>query len=134
MNYDNDAYAFYLLNGAKTQILSGWQYREDAVEAKEDTPGAGRIYSRRFASRLLDPTVNANWEAPKASPPAPTPTRWRVVQYKKHSGRGGFPSCELRWAIERDGQEEVNQSGNVRSWAQRTSAVRAMKKLQAAEA
>ena len=57
-------------------------------------------------------------------------TRWRVVQYKKYSGRGGFPSCDLRWAIERDGEEVLNQSGNVRSWGERASAVRAMKKLQ----
>ena len=78
-------------------------------------------------------------EAERVSPATPekttmtpkTPKTSRIVRHDRWSGRGGFPSCEVRWAIkDADGDLLLSKSGNVRSWGTRAAASAAARKME----
>jgi hypothetical protein len=56
-------YKFYLVNQAGNKIRSGWEYLEDAKDAKADDPKSGKILQLRGLKALgLDPNVNSFWD------------------------------------------------------------------------
>ncbi len=58
---NNPDYAFYVVG--KNKIISGWEYREDAKDALEDTPGVdAKVYSKVTLKKLgLDADNNSDW-------------------------------------------------------------------------
>jgi L-rhamnose mutarotase len=55
-------YKFYLLNKTGTKIRSGWEYKEDAQDAKEDDPDSGKIMTKSTCMKMnIDPDKNENW-------------------------------------------------------------------------
>ena len=58
---NNPDYAFYVVG--KNKIISGWEYREDAKDALEDTPGVdAKVYSKVTLKKLgLDADNDSDW-------------------------------------------------------------------------
>ena len=62
MKMNNKDYKFYVLNKAATKILSGWEYREDAVDFQSEYEGAGRIYGGSTLKKFgLNANKNEDW-------------------------------------------------------------------------
>lgn len=62
---NNPDYIYYCFDPKKNTIHSGWEYREDAVDAQKEAMESGRILkvlSKRFLlSQGIDPNDNKNW-------------------------------------------------------------------------
>jgi hypothetical protein len=60
---NNPDYKFYVLNKDNTKIHSGWEYKEDALDAKKDCPDStGKIYQLAGLKKLgIDPNVDSFW-------------------------------------------------------------------------
>lgn len=55
-------YNFYLLNKAGNKIRSGWEYKEDAQDAKADDPESGKIVAKSFLKQMdIDPNDDKVW-------------------------------------------------------------------------
>lgn len=61
---NNPDYKFYVLSKDNTKIHSGWEYKEDALDAKKDCPDStGKIYQRAGLKKLgIDPDNNDSWK------------------------------------------------------------------------
>ncbi len=60
---NNKDYKYYLLNKEGTRIRSGWEYLEDAKDAKKDDPESGKILQRKGLKDLgIDPDVDDFWK------------------------------------------------------------------------
>jgi len=59
---NNPDYKYYLLNQAGTRIRSGWEYLEDAKDAKKDDTESGKILQLRGLKALgIDPNDDSVW-------------------------------------------------------------------------
>lgn len=60
---NNPEYVFFVLNKDNTRIHSGWEYKEDALDAKKDCPDStGKIYQRAGLKKLgIDPDKDEFW-------------------------------------------------------------------------
>lgn len=55
-------YKFYCVNKEGTKIRSGWEYKEDAQDAKEEDDQVGKILTAMGLKKLeLDPNNDKHW-------------------------------------------------------------------------
>ena len=61
---DNKDYKYYVFNLRRGKIISGWEYKEDAQERKNEMDLKQlKVYTRVYLNRIgKDPRTNKNWE------------------------------------------------------------------------
>ena len=60
---NNKNYRFYLTNEAVTRILSGWEFKDDALDAQNEATEPTKIYMASYLKRAgMNPELNESWK------------------------------------------------------------------------